>query len=455
MSARSTETQKTRLDNIVYAEKSVAECTRRLRVFDYLPGQVIYNLGPYPAAFSIKPTEYDYNLIKSLSENGVELIQVHEEWNDSIRVHGADKYSSHDRAGMTEFIELCHKFDIQIIPYISSGYIDIRDPDMRPEFLRTTRILDSVHMRYAHASLSSAQWCNYLYDKAQQILDRYDFDGLYNDMGYDAFNRVYPDGDAQGKGWVEGSNRPYDPEMEDMLARLYSLVKQGGGVMKLHYSRSFTSPAKDKVYDYLWVGEGVGEVEKLKASVRYQPYVVPCPDFQYTEPDDYEKFFALFLPLMQFPLRTDGRPFEAAKKLSAPGVDYTNNHLMAHMAKIADFEENHPDGPFIYSEWGSLPDNVEYRKRWFYYLTLYRPMVEEGNVAHIDIKACDFVNGPIPESVCISLFTGDEQYLCAANTGNAGCSLDLPGLWVDRETDEPVARLDLKPNRVRFLRKLP
>ena len=58
---------------------------RRHRVHNYIPGQVIYNLGEYPAKFSIKPTEYDYNLLKKLSDSGAELIQIHEEWNDAIR----------------------------------------------------------------------------------------------------------------------------------------------------------------------------------------------------------------------------------------------------------------------------------------------------------------------------------------------------------------------------------
>lgn len=55
-------------NNLTFAEGAVRKCNKCHTVEDYIPGQVIYNLGEYPAAFSIKPTEYDYELIKSLAE---------------------------------------------------------------------------------------------------------------------------------------------------------------------------------------------------------------------------------------------------------------------------------------------------------------------------------------------------------------------------------------------------
>ena len=71
--------QSKRIKNINDAEKGNRNYFARHRIRDYMPGQATYNLGDYPARFSIAPTEYDYNMLKSLSENGVELIQVHED----------------------------------------------------------------------------------------------------------------------------------------------------------------------------------------------------------------------------------------------------------------------------------------------------------------------------------------------------------------------------------------
>ena len=129
------EEHRIRKANIFYAEQKAKKYLRRERIHDYLPGQVIYNLGEYPAPFSIRPTEYDYNLIKSFAESGVGLIQIHEEWNDYLRRFGADKYSSHDPQGMKNFIKLCHDFGIKIIPYMSTSYLEVNDPDFTMDFM--------------------------------------------------------------------------------------------------------------------------------------------------------------------------------------------------------------------------------------------------------------------------------------------------------------------------------
>ena len=72
------EQTKKRIDNIKRAEEGNKAYLRRHRIGEYLPGQAIYNLGDYPKRFSIEPTEYDYNLIKDMAQNGVGVIQVHE-----------------------------------------------------------------------------------------------------------------------------------------------------------------------------------------------------------------------------------------------------------------------------------------------------------------------------------------------------------------------------------------
>lgn len=85
-----------RIINLSEANAKIIGYRRRLRISDYSRSQVTYNLGDYPARFTITPTEYDFNLLKKFSEDGVQLIQIREEWNDSIRLYGADKYSSHE-----------------------------------------------------------------------------------------------------------------------------------------------------------------------------------------------------------------------------------------------------------------------------------------------------------------------------------------------------------------------
>ena len=51
-------------------------------------------------------------------------------------------------------------------------------------------------------------------------MDEYEFDGLYNDMGYDA-EEAAPE---NWENWPE--ELQYDPYWEDLLARVYSMVKE-------------------------------------------------------------------------------------------------------------------------------------------------------------------------------------------------------------------------------------
>lgn len=61
MSILTLEQHRQRIENIRKTEEDVIKCHRKQRVRDYLPGQVTYNLGEYPAKFSIEPSAYDYN----------------------------------------------------------------------------------------------------------------------------------------------------------------------------------------------------------------------------------------------------------------------------------------------------------------------------------------------------------------------------------------------------------
>lgn len=445
------EEQRRRLCNLRFAQQQVKKAVKTHRIRDYLPAQVTYNLGSYPVRFSIMPTEYDENLIRSLSEKGVQLIQIHEEWNDSIRHLGADKFSSHDPRGMHAFIDLCHKHNIKVIPYISSGFFDDRDPDFRPEFAKYELNLNQEYYRYRLCSLESPEWSSYLYEKVHRILDTYDFDGLYNDMGYDelAYRTWHCDSEAERQRAIGES---YNPCAEDMLARLYELAKGQGKLIKVHLSGATPPPFKEKIYDYLWVGESVKNPDVLRNTASFEPYVVPCPDFMATEAKSFERFFALFLPMMQFPLRADGRPITAAGKFSVPGVEYASDTVATHWKEMEKYAAEHPDGPHCYSEWSSIPDDVNYRERWFDYLALYKPMVQEGTVAYVDVREAAFLKQQPGSGVSMSLFAGDELYLCVGNTGSTPEQLVFCQDWVDRETGEKLHQTTLQPDKVRFFR---
>ncbi len=450
----SLEEQKKRLDNIRYAQEHVKACTKHIRIRDYLPGQVTYNLGPYPAKFSIEPTEYDYELIKGFAEKGVGLIQVHEEWNDHIRLYGADKYSSHDPRGMKNFIKLCHDFGIKVLPYLSSFYFDRRDPDFREDFMRYGSYLISVHFEYANCSAESETWATYFFDKMKRVFDEYEFDGIYNDTGCEEFAKRHAEARAQGRASCVQSDIHYDPFEEDFYARMYSFVKENNGIMKMHYSNVCRPASTEKLYDYLWVGEGVSDLDSLMGTVEFDPYLIPCPDLRWTGEEAVKKMFAQTIPFLQFPLRPDGRPYQAEKIISVPGIKYLKTGMYETYQEMAKYDKEHPNGPYSYSDWSGIPDNEEYRANWFRYLALYRPMVEEDNVCLMNVTDSTITKGKLPERVFMSLFTGNEQYLCLSNLSGATQTVHLSEAWKDRETGKVSDVITLADSGLAFLQRV-
>lgn len=439
------EEHRIRRENIRFAEEKVKGYLRRERIHDYRPGQVIYNLGEYPAGFSIRPTEYDYELIKSLSERGVGLIQVHEEWNDAIRVLGADKYTSHDPEGMKEFIKLCHNFDIKILPYVSSGFFDSRDIDFKESFATNgIHELNSSYYRYRMCDTSSPEWNEYLMRKLCSILEDYEFDGLFNDMGYPV------DYDARPCGYLD-----YDPYFEDILARIYSMVKEHGGIVKIHEGKCLAPLTKEKVYDYLWVGEGVTSSDDLIKTAQFDPYIISCPDFRFMNEQQEEAFYAKTIPFMQFVLRVDGRPI-TGERADVPGIEYLynpQNDEKLHFDKVKKWYEAHPDGPHVYSEWSSIPDNPKMREKWFEYLALYKPMVEENSICYIDINDNTITKHPLPSDVHMSLFVNESCYLVISNLGNTPVTVSFADKWQDRQNDAVICELTLTSGQLKFLKK--
>ena len=173
---------KKRMCNLKNAQSDIKEYTRELRIHNYKPGQIIYYLGDYPQKMSITPTEYDYNLLKSYAENGVDMIQVHEEWNDTIEKYGSDKWHSCDHEGMLKFIEACHSFGIKIIPYCSASYIHQKSKYYTEEFSRCTGGCTDMHYSYRLGWAGSEKWRNFIIPRTFNIMDTYGFDGIFKYM---------------------------------------------------------------------------------------------------------------------------------------------------------------------------------------------------------------------------------------------------------------------------------
>ena len=451
MKAMSLEQTRRRIENIESADRDNRQFFRRHRIHDYMPGQVTYNLGDYPARFSVGPTEYDYEMLKELSEKGVELLQVHEEWNDAIRCLGADKFSSFDPEGMKKFVEACHSFGIKIIPYISTGYFEETDPDFREDFTRGTFALRADYFNYRKCSAGSPTWRKYLLDHVFEALDEYGFDGVYNDWGYDGLEYARQKLSAEGKDPNAASviEMPYDPILEDLLSEIYTEVKRRGGSVKIHADRNNTTPTKDKVYDYLWIGENVSGGE-FGIGKGYEPYVVPCRHTTDPEKTD-DDYYVKLIPFMQFPLLKRGRPIKGIG-IDAP-VPFRKFGDYGLWSRVKEYHEAHPEGPHCYSLWSSIPDNPRDYENFCKYLALYKPMVTENSVAYIELRESAEILSALPENVFASMFVNEEKYMVVSNLTEADYTLELRDGWKNRETGEKGQRFTVKPTSILFLVK--
>ncbi len=444
--------QQTRLENIRFAQKYAAGCYRTERVRNYLPGQVTYNLGDEPARVSAMPTEYDHRLIASLAQRGVQLIQLHEEWNDAMRLHGADKYSTPDPEGLHKFVDLCHGCGIKVIPYVSSGYLQPGDPAYRPEFSLTDASWSGSYKYYRKGSAGSAAWREFILRKTFEVMDTYGFDGIYNDWGYDGLNLAMQT--ARDRGEVfDRTNLPYDPEIEDLLCLLYEGIHARGGICKLHDDSTFGA-YRQRVYDYLWIGEAVRDPKTLMIYRDAPLYIVPCPDKTFFNESMPRMFFALSIPFMQFPLLPHGRPWKG-EGADAPGVKFNKkSSSYAHLLKIRDYTRAHPNGPYVYSHWSSIPDDPAYLDRWSMFLALYRPMVVEGSIVHICLEDTGLFRQPLPKDTLVSMFTNERQYLVISNLGDAPITAPLAHAWRNRETGETVNVIGIPAGDIRLLERI-
>ncbi|MDD5679447.1 MAG: hypothetical protein PHW60_15875 [Kiritimatiellae bacterium] len=439
-----------RLRNLAEAGQAVCTCFREQAIHGYLAGQVTYNLGEYPAPFSIGPTQYDEHLLRQFAEHGVHLIQIHEEWCDSQRRLGADKLSSHDPEGLGRFVELAHSLGLKVILYASTGFFEATDPDFDPEWAHPKAHLVELFYDYAECSPAHPGWRAYVLPRLERVITEYGVDGLYNDMGYFPLHKLDLDPT------VHISPAPETPECdaaaEDLLGLVMDLVHRHGGILKIHVDTQ-RSVVRNGLYDYLWVGEGVRDLDGLCRNTRgLKPYVVPCPDMSRAVIQDENDLYLYSVPYLQFPLRVDGRPC-TGQRAAVNGMNYRRGEKCfwtRHMRMVWRNFQEHPDMPPMYGWWDSFPGRPEGRSRWLHHFDLYRPMVKNGSRAWLEIRDSSLFFSKIPDEVTVSLFVNDAMYLVLANYGKSPVDIVSRWQWRNRETGQTGDTLTLMPGTLRY-----
>jgi hypothetical protein len=427
---------------------------RKHLVTNYLPGQANYNLGEYPCRKVWDPDDWDERELDRLKEHGIRLIEIHDEWNDSLRLYGGNKFTPVNPAGFRRFVQMVHSRGLKLIVYASSGFFERPDPDFRTEWARNQDLVEA-YWHLAKCSPDSPGWRAYVYPHLLRIMDEYGVDGLFDDLGYRALaNNPHPPTSDEVLAFTESES--HDGALEDLLGLLYAEVQRRRGILKVHYA-SMNRPATDlKVYDYLWVGEGVRRGDELReATKNYPPYVVPCLDMSRAKIENEDELYLHTIPYLQFPYFLAGRPFTGERAM-IPGIQYPpeeKDFWTHHARNIWRYYQAHPDGPYTYGWHDSVPGRPEAQPTHARWLKQYAPMVEEGTWAWLEIHESDLFPQPLPQDVVASVYANRELYLVLANYGRTPVEVATADPYVLVEGPPDTRKLwSLGPRSLRILK---
>ncbi|MDD4870973.1 MAG: hypothetical protein PHR77_10470 [Kiritimatiellae bacterium] len=452
------EDHRRRLQNIASCTREIHNCMRKHLVTNYLPGQCCYNLGEYPCRKPWDADEYDERELDRLKEEGIQLIQVMDEWNDRLRLYGGHKLTALNPSGFRRFVKMVHKRGMKILAYASSGYFGHSDPDFREEWSRPGDGFYGGYWDLTRCSPASPSWRAYLLPRMMRIIDEFELDGLYNDWGYVPNARKKQQTLAKDEVPAFEETAQYDGAMSDLLQLIYAEVTRRGGIYKVH-ADSANQPQTGgvKVYDYLWVGEGLGNADGLREAVKnHTPYVVPCIDMSKAKVGDGDEQYLHSIPYMQFPLFHAGRPFTGERAtIPCAKYDAAKDGYLKRCSKIWEHYQANPNGPYTYTWWDFFPGRAETRPTYARWLKQYMSLVEEGTWAWLEIGDSNLFNAPLPKGVVVSAFANRELYLVLANYSQVPVELETTASYIpaDQSSAGAMKRWSIPARSLKILRR--
>lgn len=438
----SEEDHRRRLQNIGRCTRSIQSCMSKHLVTDYLPAQCCYNLGEYPGRVPYDPDETDEEELDRLREHGVQVLQVFDDWNDSLGLFGGDKYTACNPEGYRRFIDMAHRRGMKVLTYTSPCFVERAHPDFQQAWSRDGDFLVVGYWDMARCSPASPGWRAFVLQRIARILDEYGSDGIYMDGGYlsnqHAAKRAMPLAQDEVEAFEETPE--HDGAFTDLVALVYAEVKRRGGILKLHVNGAEQPQGGGlKVYDYLWVGEGVAGADALRETVKnYSPYLVPCIDLGFAEVETEDEPFLHSIPYLQFPVLMGGRKFTGERGM-IPGVKYNDDFWMQRCRDAWAQYQADPSKLHCYSAWDAVPGSAETRPTHARWLKRYLPLVEEGTWAWLEIGDSTLFNAPLPEGVVASAFANRELHLVLANYGRSTVEVQTTAPFVASEDPSAAA----------------
>jgi hypothetical protein len=310
-------------------------------------------------------------------------------------------------------------------------------------------------------SPASPDWRAYVLPRMVRILDEFEVDGLYNDWGYVPNAMKGKQELAKDEVAAFEETPQYDGAVADLLQLIYAEVARRGGIYKVH--ADFANQPQTggaKVYDYLWVGENVGNADGLREAVKnHPPYVVPCIDMSFAKVESDDEPYLHAIPYLQFPLLQAGRPWTGERAM-IPGVNYSpasvQDDLWKRRCQAAwEYHQAHPNGPHVYGGWDAVPPRPETQATHARWLKQYLPLVEDGTWAWLEVGDSDLFAGPLPKETVASVFANRDLYLVLANYGRNSAELATADAYlaVDSPAAAAAKQWTLPPRSLQILRR--
>ncbi|MBI3922794.1 MAG: hypothetical protein HY318_15345, partial [Armatimonadetes bacterium] len=273
-------------------------CLRRHRLFNYEPGLIAYQFGNYPTREPYYPNENDWKLLDLYAENGVGIINVREAWSDLSGYFGKDPQEPVNEQGFRRFVHECHERGLKVTPYISPGYMDIHSPVYRPEWSRGVGRLDEIYETLELLCPGSPGHRARFFSTIDRLMDSYGLDGFYwdggmrltqpgcfneNHDGHVHFWETTPAAEDSERNHAAGDaavREGFAALWNDFICEVYARIKRRNGIVVAHISSDLEPPFEDKCWDYLLVGEGIGDpIASVEKTKRFEPYVLRFNDW--------------------------------------------------------------------------------------------------------------------------------------------------------------------------------
>lgn len=416
----SKEDHRKRLLNIKEVERSMSGCRKKELLMDYEPGHYIYH------ASKAGTPEEDSELFQTLAKAGAKYIYLWSGWAaKENKWDGEAMYMPQDPEGLRNFLDQAHSYGLKVLPYTSTNFFNRNSPLFDPDWAYDAANdlhLTGLGLDLAHCSPNSPGWRGHLTGQHVNLLDTFDFDGLYIDSGY--FRRCDLIG---GLGYYEEEpvmvkdeilafeeSATHDGGMEDLLLMLYAEVKRRGKTLTVFKEGTDCFRTEYKIYDYMLAGECATDIDFVRRRIRDYDHVLL--DFSLNRPMKQEEYYLNTLPFLHFPL------------LKKNSITMSDPNMV-----VPDFEQ---------------------ALGW---LSLFKEMTIDGTWCYMDVDCPELIQNKSAETVC-TMYVNAESYVVLANFGKTDNEIGLADEYVEVRPGQevkPVSKsIVVKSRSIRILKKV-